>query len=835
MTLGRSPRTLTVLILSVVTVAVACLAVAVTAASRAATPSPAVLTASAGLLFLSVRFHLPVRLGAEREEIAWGEAGILLSLAMIPAPWVVLLTPVAVAASWIQRRRAPLKTTYTVASYTVAAAGAAGVTVLTHVINPFVGIELLWLTAAGAVAGITTYLAVAAVISVAQDVPLLATWRAAAGLQLLTLGGNLGAAAAVLLLLNSYGPVAAAGVTVFAVCLHLANEFRLRGRQQRGAGDRHADAVGRLTEDLDEPGVLQRAAAAACALADVHIVDVEIPAHANSPAVLHRYSRRGEPWTGDPADAPPLPARIVAELPIPIRDGAATGTLRAWLIGGRPDLPLGQFEETALSSLAKHAGAAVRNARLHAQQTHDATHDRLTGLPARLLLIEHIKAPFRAAAQAPIRPGTGEKWDPIALLVISLTGYGDIIRTLGHDVAEDLLIRTARRLQTAAEENEYVAHVDGANFGVFLPLAVNVAHVKKRAERLLETVAAPIQLNTADLSTDLPTAQVTLDAAVGAAYASTPVGDGNELLRQASVALQQARATNIDLDFYDPGCDTFGGPAAVVLTSELHAALNDDELRLHYQPIIHLPSGAPVSMEALLRWSHPTKGMLYPYQFMTILEHSPDYSRFVAWQLELALRTRRTWGERNLPISINLAARCLLDHRFPGQVAEALDRAGVPGDQLMFEIDETAVLVQLGLVGNVLVELRKMGVKIAIDSLGTGTSPMFGLLKVPATHVKVDSYFVSKMLIDHEAAAVVGMGLDLGRRADLQFVATGVNSAAQITALQQRGCDTAQGPHLVSPMLADQLTAYLASVPEAPTVSNDAVVALDSFRRTPAP
>jgi EAL domain-containing protein (putative c-di-GMP-specific phosphodiesterase class I) len=151
----------------------------------------------------------------------------------------------------------------------------------------------------------------------------------------------------------------------------------------------------------------------------------------------------------------------------------------------------------------------------------------------------------------------------------------------------------------------------------------------------------------------------------------------------------------------------------------------------------------------------------------------------------------------------------------------------------MLEIDETAVLAQLGLVDEVLTDLRTHGVQIAIDGLGSGASSLFSLLRLPATHIKIDGYFVRQMLVDPEAMAIVSLGLDLGRRADLHFVATGVNSAELITVLRQYGCDTAQGPHLVRPLLADEVPRYLATAPEMPDVPDASVVALDTRRRSP--
>ena len=818
MSAARFRRPLLVLVGATAVLAAACLAAATVAASQTHPPSLPTLGGVLALLTAGVRFCLPVRLGAQRVELAWGEAGLLLSLAIVPSAWVVLLTPLALLLCFAGRQPA-IKTVYNLSSYTIAAGGASAVLTLGKASRPFSGAEMLTLAAAGLVAGATTYLTVAAVVALAQHVPFLATWRASAGLQLITLAGNLLMAIGALALAR-HGAWAVAVLPVAALGLHQAYEGRVRGHEEREAGQRHAAAVGRLTEDLDELGVLRRAAEDACALGDVDVLDVELPAFGDAPAVLHRYARRGQIWTGVPDDAPKLSARIVADMPVPV-GGKTPGRLRAWLIGCGDDLRLGEFQEQALRSLSEHAGAAIRNARVHAQQTFYATHDRLTSLPARQLLIDRIESGFRAGSESA----------PVALLTVDVTGYGEIVRTLGHDVAESRLTHTARRLERTAQGEEYVSHVGADHFGVYLPAVDNPTYVRKRALGFLAAVAEPIDLDKASPGT----AQVSLNAVAGAAYSPTSIGSGAELLRQAFVALDQARAANISFEFYDPARDELGGPAAIVLTSELNNALHTNQLDLHYQPIIDLLSGAPLAMEALTRWQHPTKGLLYAREFTPVLERSPDHPRFVAWQLDRALRTRQAWGDRNLPVSINLAARCLLDRRFPDQVFAALERTGLSAGQLMLEIDETAVLTQLGLVDQVLTDLRMRGVQIAIDGLGSGTSSLFSLLRVPATHIKVDGHFVRQMLIDPEAMAIVCLGLDLGRRADLHFVATGVNSAELITVLQQCGCDTAQGPYLVRPLLADEVPRYLANAPEIPDVPGASIVALDTRRHKPLP
>ena len=365
------------------------------------------------LLVVGIWFNLRVRIGAQRVELAWFEAGLVFSLALIPLPWAILLTPLAVAVCFAGRQPA-VKLTYNAASYTIAAASAVGILVLFNIRPPFLGTDLLAVTVAGIIAALVTHIAVATVIAIVQDVSVFATWQASAWLQLLTLIGNLTVGVG-LLALARYGPWAVAVVPVLVLCLHQAYRERVRSHEERDAGRKHAAAVGRLIKDLDETALLRRATEDACVLADVDVTDIEFPALGGAPAILHRHVRRGPGWTGDPSKAPSINARVVGDFPVPLGDGgSSSGRLRAWLAGGAPDLQLGRFEEEALSSLARHAGAAVRNARLHARQTHLATHDRLTDLPTRLVLIERIESAFQTGAWARCRGGSaGSNREPV--------------------------------------------------------------------------------------------------------------------------------------------------------------------------------------------------------------------------------------------------------------------------------------------------------------------------------------------------------------------------------------------------------------------------------------
>jgi EAL domain-containing protein (putative c-di-GMP-specific phosphodiesterase class I) len=297
------------------------------------------------------------------------------------------------------------------------------------------------------------------------------------------------------------------------------------------------------------------------------------------------------------------------------------------------------------------------------------------------------------------------------------------------------------------------------------------------------------------------------------------------------VALDWARRRDLRADFYDPGLDTLGGPAAVVMGSELHDALEHGQLELHYQPIVHLPSGAPLALEALVRWSHPTKGLLLPAEFMPVLEHSRDHARFVDWQLNVALHTQAMWCSQDLPISVNLAARCLLDTAFPARIDAALHSHGVCADQLMLELAETTTLTGSPTAATVLTELRELGVRIAIDGFGTGYSSLTGLLEVPATDVKIAAGFVRDMLIDDRAAGVVRMAVELGRLSNLRVIALGIPGSEHVDALVAAGCDAAQGHHLARPMLASELRHYLQTAPAPPMPRHADIIHLGSRRR----
>jgi EAL domain-containing protein (putative c-di-GMP-specific phosphodiesterase class I) len=221
---------------------------------------------------------------------------------------------------------------------------------------------------------------------------------------------------------------------------------------------------------------------------------------------------------------------------------------------------------------------------------------------------------------------------------------------------------------------------------------------------------------------------------------------------------------------------------------------------------------------------------MLPREFLPVLEQSRDHARFVSWQLNQALQVRALWGDRDLPISVNLAAQCFLDKAFPKQVQAALENWKVKPDQLMLELTDTPALTGSATATAVLTGLLDLGVRIAIDSFGTGYGSLIGLLELPATDLKIGSQFVRLMLVDGRATGVVRMAIELGRLSDLRVTALGVPDEEHVEALRRAGCGAGQGNYLAPPMLASELRDYLAAAPPAPPDHDAGVIRLDSKR-----
>jgi EAL domain-containing protein (putative c-di-GMP-specific phosphodiesterase class I) len=255
-----------------------------------------------------------------------------------------------------------------------------------------------------------------------------------------------------------------------------------------------------------------------------------------------------------------------------------------------------------------------------------------------------------------------------------------------------------------------------------------------------------------------------------------------------------------------------GTPNRLTLIGELRQALDCEELVLHYQPKIALESGELLGVEALVRWQHPTRGLLPPGEFIALAEGSTLIHRLTTVVLDMALRFTRTCLERGLrvPIAVNISARSLFDLDFPTIVADRLAQAGVLPDLLTIEVTEGTVMAYPDRALAILKKLRVMGVHLSVDDYGTGYSTMAYLKNLPVHELKIDRAFITNLTTDHDDAVIVKSATDLGHNLGLSVLAEGVEDEATLQALKALGVDVAQGFHLARPMPGDLLQHWIA-------------------------
>jgi diguanylate cyclase (GGDEF)-like protein len=419
-----------------------------------------------------------------------------------------------------------------------------------------------------------------------------------------------------------------------------------------------------------------------------------------------------------------------------------------------------------------------------------ATTDALTGLPNRLQLAR------RAAALLPHRSGGSEA---PALLVLDLDRFKEVNDSLGHHFGDALLVQVGHRLEATIQRGDMVARLGGDEFAVLLAGG---------GERAARTVAARIHdALTQPFTLDHITVEVGVSA--GIAVAASDVPDLPALLRRADVAMYVAKEGNEGSVVFTADHDKAISDHVLIL-SELRRALDHDQLVLHYQPKVDLVEGLLFGVEALVRWQHPTRGLLPPAAFLPARENTDLMDRLTTQVLTKALSQCRSWIElgRRIPIAVNIPTRSLLSMEFAALVADMLSRAGVPADLLCLEITESSAMRDPARCIQVLHDLRALGVKISIDDYGTGYASMSYLQNLPIDEVKIDRSFIGRMADDPQSAILVRAMVELGHNLGLTVVGEGVEDVTVGTLLRDTGCDVAQGYHYARPMPAEDIVGW---------------------------
>jgi diguanylate cyclase (GGDEF)-like protein len=422
------------------------------------------------------------------------------------------------------------------------------------------------------------------------------------------------------------------------------------------------------------------------------------------------------------------------------------------------------------------------------QLRHQALHDALTDLPNRTLL-------HRRAERALRGDGLG------AMLLIDLDRFKEVNDTLGHDHGDELLIEVAGRLQAALRRGDTLARLGGDEFAVLLDGLPDRGAVVELATRLQDALRRPFALRGV---------AVELEASVGIALYPEHGTTVGALLQRADVAMYDAKRGHHGIATYTADRDPYSEDRLGLL-AELRRALEQGELVLHYQPKIDLGSGAVTGVEALVRWEHPTRGLLPPDEFVPLAERTGAIADLTRWVVDTALAQHRAWRDAgvDLPIAVNLAAANIVDLTLPERVAHMLERHGVSGDRLECEISEHTVMADPRRSMAILERLRGLGVRLSLDDFGTGHSSLSYLKRLPIDEVKIDRSFVMGMTNDDNDAAIVRTTIDLARNLGLEVVAEGVETEAILRDLSDLSCDVAQGFYLSKPLPAADLDGWL--------------------------
>ena len=484
-----------------------------------------------------------------------------------------------------------------------------------------------------------------------------------------------------------------------------------------------------------------------------------------------------------------------------VPDGQAYGGILALHPGDHvPDAHAVRASEVACTLLSI---ALERHATL-AALAHRELHDDLTGLPNRTLLLDRIETGLERARRA-----DGE----VALLYVDLDRFKRINDSGGLTEGDTVLTTVARQLQEVTRPGDTVARVGADEFVVLCDQPGSLSTVLAVADRLTEALREPFSLRGHD---------VFVTASTGVAL-SHPEVDAVTLLGQADAAMDRAKQRGRDrLEVYDPAMQATAHDR-LTLGSDLRRALARGEMLVVYQPIVDLDTGTAVGAEALLRWRHPERGDVPPDVFIPVAEESGAIVDIGAWVLETALAevAPHVPADRAAPftLAVNLSPRQLEDPTLVARVQGALRRHGWPAEQLCLELTETALTDDLDLALGVLVRLRATGARIAVDDFGTGYSSLTHLQALPIDSIKIDRSFVQG-LGDHrgsERSTIARCVLGIAGAMDLEAVAEGVETQAQLEALRRLGCRRGQGYLFSVPVPADVLEAAVLGGPRPPT------------------
>ncbi|GGN82458.1 hypothetical protein GCM10010112_59870 [Actinoplanes lobatus] len=445
---------------------------------------------------------------------------------------------------------------------------------------------------------------------------------------------------------------------------------------------------------------------------------------------------------------------------------------------------------TAVTAAIIRMMASVRTAEQLGAARRMARTDELTGLANRRHFIERLDGELAATD------------GPLAVAFLDLDRFKEVNDSFGHDVGDSLLRLVGARLRDAVRGPVLLARLGGDEFALLMP-GMGRDDAAAVVNRMLSALREPFLLPEVDLH---------VDASIGIAVRPDDGADRSTLLRRADVAMYAAKHGHGG-PVFATGLDDHAR-ARLTTLEELRAGLDRDELVLHYQPKVTVgPERRVVGVEALVRWQHPVRGLVYPDAFLPTAESADLMGRITGAVLDLACRQSRAWHDQGLdvPVAVNLSVSNLRDPAFPDQVAALLERYRLPASALELEVTESVLMTDADNALQRLGTLRDMGVRLAVDDYGTGYSSLGYLQVLPADDLKLDRAFVSRCGTDPRSAAIVHSTVQLAHSLGMRIVAEGVEDEEILDRLREYGCDYAQGYGIARPQNAETATAWLAA------------------------
>ena len=532
----------------------------------------------------------------------------------------------------------------------------------------------------------------------------------------------------------------------------------------------------------------------------ISMLPPEIPLATGSPEA--RVWEHGQPlWLPDLEQEPQMARRyqsarigVRAAFLAPILD--ESGKVLSVLLflspaGYRDDGFLGQIAEILSRNLSLYLQRKAAERRL----THQSLHDALTDLPNRVFLTRQLEQ--RLARQ-----------EPAAVLYIDLDRYKLINDTLGHSVGDQVLIEVAARLREAIRPEDLAGRIGGDEFILLLTGLADRAEIERIARRVLAAIEKPfVLMNQAHF----------LSASIGVAIAPDDGSDAQLLIKCADSAMYRVKSEGRNDVRFFAGSMSDERTEQLALASELPLALQRGEVDLFYQPILDVGQRRVVGFEALLRWRHPTRGLLLPDRFLAIAEQSNLMREVGHWALRRALDDRVALGlERyvDAAVSVNVSPRQLTDEDFLATINTLLLERSFPARLLRLELTESAVIERPERTAALIGELRRLGVQVIIDNFGTGYASLSYLKNLPVDGLKIDQTFVRDLPNDRGNAAIVQAITTLAGKLGLQAMVEGVETAAELRALRSYECDQMQGSLICEPLPFAQLGDFMDSLPQ---------------------